>query len=81
MTIHESVILDVGNTTLKKLFVSAAMAALMVSEPAIAGSVTDPVVEADVVAQAAVEDSMGDIDALMVALGYIFFLLIVAGAF
>lgn len=66
---------------MKNLIIASCVAAFCLSFPALAGTVADPVVDPEVVAQAAVDDSMGDIDALLVAIGYILFLLVAGGAF
>jgi len=78
---HARTIENMGNTAVKNLFVAVAVAVIFVSQPALANTLADPVVDADVVAQAAMDDSMGDIDALMIALGYVLLLLVVGGAF
>ena len=65
----------------KNILVAAVLASLLVVEPALAGSTSTPVIEQDVVAQAATADSSVKTDALMLALLYIVFLAAAGGAF
>lgn len=66
---------------LKNLVIAASIAACLAAAPALAGNLADPVVTPDVVAEAAVDDSMGNVDMLIVALAYILLLATVGGAF
>ena len=60
---------------------STAASIAIAAAPALAGNLSDPVVTPDVVAEAAVDDSMGNTDMLIVALAYILLLATVGGAF
>ena len=66
---------------MKNVLIAGAIACTLLVEPALAGSLTDPVVDQEVVAQAATEDSTAKVDALMLALFYILFLAAAGGAF
>ncbi|MBY5988458.1 hypothetical protein [Roseovarius atlanticus] len=66
---------------MKKIIVAAAVASLLFIEPGLAGGLADPVLDQQVVADAAVEDSTAKVDLLMLTLLYIFFLASAGGAF
>ncbi|MEO1139803.1 MAG: hypothetical protein AAFW87_10135 [Pseudomonadota bacterium] len=66
---------------MKHIFVAAALSALLVSEPALAGSVSEPAMDADVVTQAAMDDASIKTDLLLVTLAYIVFIMLAGGAF
>lgn len=66
---------------MRNIVVAGALACALLVEPALAGTLTDPVIDQDVVAQAATEDSTAKVDALMLALFYILFLAAAGGAF
>ena len=64
-----------------KLIVAAAFASLVLIEPAIAGNLSDPVLDQQIVMDAAVEDSTAKVDILMITLLYVFFIAAAGGAF
>jgi hypothetical protein len=66
---------------MKKVLVATAFASLLMIEPAIAGTMAEPVLDQQVVADAAVEDSTAKVDALILTLFYVFFLAAAGGAF
>ncbi|MFN3208892.1 MAG: hypothetical protein ACE369_07800 [Roseovarius sp.] len=66
---------------MKKVIAATAFASLLLIEPAIAGTLADPVLDQQVVADAAMEDSTAKVDALMLTLLYVFFLAAAGGAF
>lgn len=59
----------------------ATLLLLTLALPAAAGTVADPVVSSDMVADAATKSTTSNIDGLMIALAYVLFLLAVGGAF
>ncbi len=66
---------------MKKILVATAFASLLALEPALAGTLSEPVVDQQMVADAAIDDSTAKIDGLMLALFYIVFLAAAGGAF
>ena len=66
---------------MKKVLVATAFASLLFVEPGLAGGLSEPVLDQQVVADAAVEDSTAKIDALVLTLFYVFFLAAAGGAF
>jgi hypothetical protein len=65
----------------KKIIAAAAFASLVLIEPAVAGNLSDPVLDQQIVMDAAVEDSTAKIDILMITLIYVFTMAIAGGAF
>ncbi|WP_428515939.1 hypothetical protein [Roseovarius sp.] len=66
---------------MKKVIVAAAVASLLFVEPGLAGNLSDPVLDQQVIADAAVEDSTAKVDALMLTLFYVFLFAVAGGAF
>lgn len=66
---------------MKNVIIAAVIASAFVFEPALAGNLSDPALDQETIANAAVEDSSVKIDALMLALLYIVFLAAAGGAF
>lgn len=66
---------------MKHVIVALTIAAFLATEPALAGTVADPAMEPEIVAQAAVDDATVKTDLLLVTLGYIVFLMMAGGAF
>ncbi len=64
-----------------KLIAAAAFASLLLVEPAFAGNLSDPVLDQQIVMDAAVEDSTAKIDILMITLLAVFTMAIAGGAF
>lgn len=70
-----------GDFTVKNMLVATAIASLLFIEPAIAGTLSEPVLDQQVVSDAAVSDSTAKIDGLILTLFYVFFLAAAGGAF
>ncbi|WP_144435529.1 hypothetical protein [Roseovarius atlanticus] len=64
-----------------KFIAAVAFASLIVIEPAIAGTLSEPVLDQQIVMDAAVEDSTAKVDILMITLISVFMIAIAGGAF
>lgn len=72
---------NLGTVAVKYILPVVALLALVGADPALAGSLSDPVVAPEVVSADATASSPEKLDGLVIAVGYILWMLVLGGAF
>lgn len=72
---------NLGIVTVKYYLLAIALAAVVSVEPALAGSLSAPIMSPEVVSAETTASSPEKLDGLMVAIGYVIWMMVLGGAF
>ncbi len=72
---------NLGIVAVKYIFPALALVILVGADPAVAGSLTDPIVAPEVVSADAIASSPEKLDGLVVAVAYVVWIMLLGGAF